>query len=399
MPGRARPEADLPPAFALAAACAIWPNSERRIAAVRAAADAIDDWDRFLRVVARHRIQGLAHDGIVAAGVAAPPRIRESLRANAQSLARQSVAMAVEAVRLRCGFDKAGIPVAFVKGTTLAMLAYGSLGLRHSKDIDLLVPEECATEAVGTLERSGYVRIAPPAGASDGQLRLWRRYCKTFVFANRQTGAQIELHWRLSDNPLLAPAPAPRTWREVPVSSSASLPTLADGDLFEYLCIHGAYHAWFRLKWLADIGALMARSAASAEAKANETPRPQVQAMLLARLLLGTTIPPRVAADTRLVSRLMVRLGLAAMTRGAAETEPQDLVLGDTLINASRYLFCKGRVRFAQLRRDLVCEDDFQLLPLPERLSFAYPLVRLPLWMWRRTRHGGRSAVRARALR
>ena len=34
--------------------------------------------------------------------------------------------------------------------------------------------------------------------------------------------------------------------------------TLGADDLFAYLCAHGAYHAWFRLKWLADIGALLA---------------------------------------------------------------------------------------------------------------------------------------------
>ena len=37
-----------------------------------------------------------------------------------------------------------------------------------------------------------------------------------------------------------------------------SLRTLGDKELFAYLCVHGASHCWFRLKWLADLNAWLA---------------------------------------------------------------------------------------------------------------------------------------------
>lgn len=35
-------------------------------------------------------------------------------------------------------------------------------------------------------------------------------------------------------------------------------PTLAADELMIYLCVHGASSAWFRLKWIANLGALPA---------------------------------------------------------------------------------------------------------------------------------------------
>lgn len=57
-------------------------------------------------------------------------------------LVHESVKMAAENVRLQRPFDKARLPVLFLKGASLAVLAYGNLGLRESKDIDLLVSPE-----------------------------------------------------------------------------------------------------------------------------------------------------------------------------------------------------------------------------------------------------------------
>ena len=46
----------------------------------------------------------------------------------------------VKSLRLQRLFDDADLPVLFVKGAALAMLAFGNLGLRSGQDIDLLVP-------------------------------------------------------------------------------------------------------------------------------------------------------------------------------------------------------------------------------------------------------------------
>src|SRR4051812_12908455 len=52
------------PEFRLAVACAMWPPCERQAAAIRGAAAARLEWPRFVRVVRRHHVIGLCHDGL-----------------------------------------------------------------------------------------------------------------------------------------------------------------------------------------------------------------------------------------------------------------------------------------------------------------------------------------------
>ena len=63
-----------PAELALAAACVLWPHSERRVEAIRRAARETIDWNRFLRTVARHGVVGMAYDGLRRAGAAVPRR-------------------------------------------------------------------------------------------------------------------------------------------------------------------------------------------------------------------------------------------------------------------------------------------------------------------------------------
>ena len=80
--------------------------------------------------------------------------------------------MADEALRLQRLFNEADVPVLFVKGASLAMLAFGTLGLTSGQDIDLLVPLEALPQASALVARAGYRRYDPPPDVSDAQLRL-----------------------------------------------------------------------------------------------------------------------------------------------------------------------------------------------------------------------------------
>ena len=78
---------------------------------------------------------------------------------------------------------------------------------------------------------------------------------------------------------------------------NGSLTTLADAELFAYLCVHGATHGWFRLKWLADLGAWLAGKREDeiagfyAEAERLGVGACAGQALLLCRNLLGLGLP------------------------------------------------------------------------------------------------------------
>src|SRR5262249_30380784 len=235
----------------------MWPPSDRRTGAIQAAAAGPIEWPRFLRVVQRHRILGLAHQGLAEARLAIPPDIRRELGARAETLVRENLAMAVGALRLQGLFDEARLPVLFVKGSSLAMLAFGKLGLSGSEDIDLLVPREMLPAATALIARAGYHRFDPPPNISDAQLQLVMPLRKDLGFVHQATGLRIELHWRLFLNPhAMDEGSIMAGSRVVPLAGAAGLRTLGEEDLFAYLCMHGALHWWYRLKWLADINAL-----------------------------------------------------------------------------------------------------------------------------------------------
>ena len=248
------------PEFRLAAACAIWPPSDRRLAAIRNATSETLDWPRFVRVAQRHRVLGLVQDGLKRVPPAVPAGIVQEISTRSAQMLRESLAMADEALRLQRLFNEADIPVLFVKGASLAMLAFGTLGLSIGQDIDLLVPFKALPKASAMLMDEGYRRYDPPPEISDAQLRLVLRLRRDFGFIHKETGIQLELHWRLFLNPYaIAEDSLMANSRVVPLAGTRGLRTLGEEDLFAYLCMHGALHWWHRLKWLADINALLGR--------------------------------------------------------------------------------------------------------------------------------------------
>ena len=104
----------------------------------------------------------------------------------------------------------------------------------------------------------------------------------------------IDLHWRLFRNSFL---PANARLEEVGEDwihlGSERIPTLPAPRLLLYLCVHGALDGWLRLKWLADIGALLRtmtpeQLASAASAAAEQQALPQFSAaVLLCQDLLG----------------------------------------------------------------------------------------------------------------
>jgi hypothetical protein len=378
------------PEFSLAAACSIWPPSERRTKAIREAAAGQFDWYQLLRVVMRHHVAGLVHDGLMRARLAVPPEIAQKIGDQAGAMVRQNLAFAAEALRLQRMFNEENLSVVFIKGGSLAALAYGNLGLRHSRDIDLLVHPESMPAATMLLEQAGYRRFQPPVAFSKDQLQMWLVRCKELEYVHEHGQFVVELHHRLFDNPrLMAKLPAPSSLRRVPLGKGSGLWTIAEDDLFAYLCGHGAAHCWFRLKWLADIGALLEQQPAGGveqlyrAAGTRGAGRAAAQAMLLCQRILGTPLPDQLITvlQKNATARWLEAIAIKAIT---ADVEPTELPFGTTWASLARFLLCRGwRARLAELKVYSTSPVDILTLPLPKRLQLLYPVLRLPLWLWR----------------
>jgi hypothetical protein len=370
--------------FELVAACCRRPAdaaADARIASLAAAAD----WPRVAAIARRHRVEGLVWDGLRRAAVAPPPEEAAALKAAAARIARQNLLLAAESLRLHRLFAAAGIDLLFVKGLTLGARAWGAIGVKMGWDIDVLVDGERVGEAAALLEREAYRLAIPDGPLAREKLGLWHAHWKESVWVGATSGITVELHTALADNPVLLDGvglASPR--QQVAVAGGGALPTLADEPLFAYLAVHGASSAWFRLKWIADVGALLAPLAAEEverlyrAAAALGAGRAAGLALLLCRRLFGTAVPPPLLAALRRdrATRWMLILSLRKLAGRAEARELETTRFGTGTIHLLQLGLSKGvRYKVAELRRQLVSPYDRLAVPLPRALAFLYPAV------------------------
>ncbi|HWD28779.1 MAG TPA: nucleotidyltransferase family protein [Rhizomicrobium sp.] len=376
----------LPAEFRLVAACCIWPRSERRNDAICRAVSGGIDWNKLVEIARRQRVMGLVADGVKEAALAVPPPVAAKLAAEGAETARDALKMASEALRIQAAFDAAMLPCLFVKGSALALLAYGNLGIKQAWDIDLLVAPADVPRACEILETLSYDRLMPPPGFPEARFRAWVEIAREGLFRNATRNVHVELHWRLSDNRAqLADVRPSGPSLGVEIAPGKALRTLAEDDLFAYLCLHGAHHAWARMKWLADVAAWLA-SKPEVEtlrlyrrAQAKDVGRAAGQALLLSHLLFELPLPPDLLAELRRdrTVRWLVKVALDCMTG--------DRILGSMRIEASHFLIASGVGHWLEeVSAKSIGWTDFQRFALPRPLYFLYPVLRLPSWLWRR---------------
>jgi hypothetical protein len=377
----------LPPEFSLVAACCRWPPSPAREEGVRAAATADLDWTRFAAMAARHRVEGLVHDGLRRAGVAPPRAVAETLAAAAAGIARENLLFAAEAHRLNGLLEAAGVRFLFLKGVTLNILAYGTLALKKAADIDVAVTPDDYPAAIAAVQASGWRCLAPGPDPSLEEVIAWSERTKHSIWA--RGGICLELHTSLVDSAAMLKGvgvASPR--QQVAIAPGIALPTLANEELFAYLAVHGATHAWSRLKWLADVAALLSRLGEEAieplyrQSVALGGGRSGAQALLLSGELLGLALPPALSRELSRDRgvRYLAGAGRAAMLRGGGEKELDEMVLGTAAIHLSHLRLKKGLAfKLHELRRKFGSGEG------------GSPLLAAPKWLLRRVRRAAGS--------
>jgi hypothetical protein len=111
--------------------------------------------------------------------------------------------------------------------------------------------------------------------------------------------------------------------------------------------------------------------------------------MRLCWRLLGPSLPAGMMAalGNSATERWLETTALNAMTSGQGEHDPHGTRFGTTRGSFSSFLLKRSwRYWLAELNNHLTNEADVLAVPLPERLRFLYPVLRLPLWAWRHAR-------------
>lgn len=375
----------LPREFQLVAACCRWPPSPARDGAVLAAAAGVD-WSLVARIAERHRVEGLVWNALGRAGAAVPGDVAERLRSAANQIAHQNLVLTAESLRLDALFAESGIPRLFVKGISLSALVYGSIGPKMGWDIDLLVPHESVDAAAAVLAGAGY-RLALPTGAgARKRLGQWHDRWKESVWVGPDGTLTVELHTRLADNVLVLPHVGPDSpAQQVEVTKGRSLPTLQTDELFAYLCVHGASSAWFRLKWIADVGALLAACPPERieplyrRALALGAGRAPAHALLLCEKLFATPLPPALAAELRSdrMNRWLLAIALRKLAGRTMTAELHQRRLGTATIHLVQLALLPGmRFKYAELRRQLATPVERVAMALRRSFGSRIPAAK-----------------------
>jgi len=207
------------------------------------------DWLAVFRLAQAHGVSALLHQTLSSESTeTALAGLRQDFFLNAAA----NLALARELSRILAAFRDCGIRVLPFKGPILAESLYGSLALRASGDLDLLIRRRDLPQAQALLRARGFRQIEDPAGVPP------HLFCE-HQFVRSADQIAVELRWRITsfqfsgclDLDYLAPRIRPVKFL------NAEAPGLPPEELLLILCIHGSKHRWARLMWICDIALLL----------------------------------------------------------------------------------------------------------------------------------------------
>ena len=349
------------PEFAFLVACCRWP-ADKAAEAARAQRPELD-WARLHRLARRHRVEGLLHHATRGKDFGQPAEVAEALSAAATKIVRESLIAVAESRRLQSSFAEAGIDALFVKGLTLAQLAYGTIAVKSSHDVDLLVARRDVAAAAPVLNAAGYTLVYPTGPSDPERVARWHGRAKESVWRASGSGIELDLHSALVNQPMLAANFGLGSARQdVQVARGIELPTLADEELFAYLCLHGASSAWFRLKWLADLAAFLSGKAPGEverlyrEAARMGAARAAGAAMILCAELFALGVEPRLLETLRSdrMTRFIVHASMHSLAGRVAEREVTRVRFGTAWIHLAQFALVPGlKYKLQELRRQI----------------------------------------------
>ena len=134
-----------------------------------------------------------------------------------------------------------------LKGENFAARYFGDSYARRSSDIDILVRLEDVSGFGAALEEIGYVAV----DAASPEPWLYNQW----VFAHREHGRVIEVHWSLASPDFPSPHVDDLFSRSIQVSfGDARVTALGDADALVHMALHFHHHVGF-LKGLFDVAA------------------------------------------------------------------------------------------------------------------------------------------------
>ena len=351
--------------------------------------DRIQQWDVFIELVRWHRVAALAWQRLSPLSEQLPPAVAESVQQMARNTAMQSLKLTHELKRVSALLQLHQIEFVVLKGPPLAQQLYGNPGLRFSKDIDILVQEKDVERANTLLSGHSYLRVFPPLDFPEVAMSRYKEFSKDYVYRHRDSGSELELHWRFNNNPHLLELDVFEPFRHITSCKLAGmeLPVLSSTHQALYLMTHAARSSWGRLSWLTDIAALL-RAPLDWEsllelARINGLTNIVWITANLTHHLLKIPLPEPLQAE-----RFSAGPGARLLLRYFLTSTPQARYPGIIIRTLLDFLLCQrpGYKRSHLLQGFALHILDIAALPLPARFHFFYYPLRPFIYTWRKIR-------------
>jgi hypothetical protein len=215
------------------------------------------DWGRFVELARHHRLYPLIYPAFTQMDdPRIPPEVLPKLRKDCQTNQFRQLQLAGELIRLAGLIAAEGFTMIPLKGPVLAQRLFGNVGLRVSRDLDLLVKREEFDGVEQLLLKDGYQVIEHPGA----DLAHMDKRMHHYAYRHRQTGIMVELHYQMSFSELDLNCAEIIGRAQADKFNQAPLYRLAPEDELLFLIMHGARHGWARLRWLADIAEILERT-------------------------------------------------------------------------------------------------------------------------------------------
>lgn len=378
------------------------------------------DWPYLLKIAHQHNLTPLVYRHLKTVGAnVVPPTISQELQTFWNELTRHNLVLTSELIRVIKFLQAQQLSVLVFKGPILSQQAYGNVTMRQYADLDILVPRADIDRARQLLQDLGY-----EAGfkLTAAQLKAFPKTHSEEPFWYKDTAknpVMIDLHWELL-LPYYSFAPDETlAWTDTThvTIGNAKIPTLSDENLLLFLCVHAAKHNWQQLGQVADIAQLIRNKPAIdwqsliAHQYQLGNRRMLLLGLYLAHQLLDCPLPAHILRqfETALYLPKLLKQVQANMFEDNKAVLAAH-VLKDNSGLKTRLIFDYGHRLYTWLNKDAIflsstesLKDkgqywfnrflrpetvDWEMLPLPNQLSFLYypfrPLRLLFSYLFRR---------------
>jgi Uncharacterised nucleotidyltransferase len=365
----------LPPEGRLIVECiSISSKGESRTRAIEQAAPGLD-WERLLDDAAGHCVIPAVHNALAECADLAPDSTTKRLRFAYACNTIQQTCLTRELVQVSNDLAAVGAWLIALKGPALAIQAYGRVEARQSGDLDILIRASDLPQIVKVLAKRGYCGRGYEKGPLD--MGFFGLFEDEFV---SERGV-IDLHLDL----LPSYFPLPRDQESIRRNAvninleGGDVSVLAPRDQLIFSILHATKHGWGygALRSMCDIAALTANGLVDWEETEEEMARLGYTRMcrlgaVLAHKFAGAAVPENVLR--RSISDLRVMRLAAGIARNLFPAPP--LLRCDWYVPLTALQGLRRRLRYLLTRTFRPTIDDWEALPLPKTLYWAYYLAR-----------------------